>query len=344
MSDIPFNELRSLEDIAQWVSVTRDRLEEYVSAPDQREFWSVHDLPKKGRRKLEKRRVYEAHRWLATVHRDLAVAIGSVTTYGEHVQAFCPGASVYKNAKRHLGHRHLLLLDIEGFFEAIDTERVSRDFELLGCSPEVATILGRLCTLDGFLPPGGRASPILANRVCRALDAELLALAGATGATYTRYADDIAISGARVPLQRSVEEVVRRHGFAVRRDKCRSVIRGQGQFVTGLSVDDQSQPPCPRIPRRIKRRLRLVTYYAAKHGIVGHVARGAVELLRAGDAEAEFNHVDGLINFVVGVEPRLGKALRERWRAAWQLDIDREKAERRREAEQDAEEGERGRG
>ncbi len=335
MTTIPFDELRDIDDVAHWVNTGRERLDEYLSADSQVSFWTVHELPKKGRRKGICRRVYEARSWLAAIHRDLAIAIGALTRYDEHVQGYRPGSSILKNAAQHVGHQHLLLLDIEDFFESIDTVRVVEDFALLGANPKVADILGRICTLsgllpNGFLPPGGRASPILSNRACRLMDADLLALAASTGATYTRYADDIAISGDRVPAQGAVEAIVRKHGFAVRREKSRAIVRGQGQFVTGLSVDEQGDHPRPRVPRKLKRRLRLVTHYAAKHGVAGHVAhsRGTARC-----AEDEYNYVNGLINFVMGVERQRGESLRDQWRDAQRFDEHLAQDEARREEE-----------
>src|SRR5690606_30060926 len=110
-------------------------------------------------------------------------------------------------------------------------------------------------------------SPVLANLVCRQLDGDLLALAAAHGAVYTRYADDIALSGERMPESAAVEAILAQHGFALRDGRCYLQRQGRAQFVTGLHVGDASRA---RLPRPLKRRLRLILHYVEKFGVDGH--------------------------------------------------------------------------
>ena len=44
--------------------------------------------------------------------------------------------------------------------------------------------------------------------------------------------------------------------------------RGKNQYVTGLTIFDKNYP---RIPKRMKKKIRLLLYYYKKHGIFSHI-------------------------------------------------------------------------
>ena len=92
------------------------------------------------------------------------------------------------------------------------------------------------------LPQGAPTSPALANLAALALDRRLHALATSLGATYTRYADDLAFSGDR-SFARSAERFATRAaaialeaGFHINHRKTRLMRASVRQHLAGLTV------------------------------------------------------------------------------------------------------------
>jgi len=284
-----------------------------ASATDQLQFYDKISLPKKGRtRRGEFRVVYKAKlQVLRVLQKNIATALSMCTVFADCVQGFTAKRSIVTNARVHLGAKILIHADIKDFFDSIKLGQIEEAFQSLGCNTQVSSTLSKICSLNGFLPQGSSASPIIANMVCRGLDTDFLTLARATESTYTRYADDITFSGAAVPQEDAIQRLLNKHGFELRSGKCRTQKKGKAQYVTGLSITDTF---CPRISRRVKSRLRLELYYVRKFGMEDHLAH-------IGNQEPQSwaeNRIDGWIKFIHSVEPAKAKVFATQWADAMQ--------------------------
>src|SRR5438034_755250 len=83
-----------------------------------------------------------------------------------------------------------------GFLKKILSPGAAGGLPPAGRLAVAAALLTKLCTHDGSLPQGAPTSPRLSNLVNHRLDARLFALARKRNVAYSRYADDITISGA----------------------------------------------------------------------------------------------------------------------------------------------------
>jgi hypothetical protein len=314
MTTSRFSDLLDLDTLARATGVGLAKIESYARSNIQAEAYQLLKIPKRGRRRAGQfRLVYKARQqWLADLHRAVALMVTAATPLGAHVQGFVQGRSIRSNAQQHLGARWVLHGDIEGFFDAITTAQVQRGFVALGAAPEVADCLARACTIDGLLRQGTRCAPAVANLVCRSLDMDLLALAEAHRCIYTRYADDLTFSGEEVPRSEAVQAVLQQHGFKLRDGHCHVQRRGRAQFVTGLHVGDALQA---RLPRRLKRRLRLVLHFVEKFGVDAHFAQ-APRGRAAGIQEAL--GLAGMLRYVKSIEPDLAKKLMQQYRVGSQ--------------------------
>jgi hypothetical protein len=210
---------------------------------------------------------------------------------------FRRGRSVVTHAQAHAGREVLLRFDLEQFFASVDRGRVDGIFRTAGYPEAVASILAALClnvvpaaewaavplpddprALDAHrrlgrrlaaphLPQGAPTSPALASLAAFGLDVRLDALARRLGATYTRYADDLAFSGEmqllRVApaLRAAVDEIVRAEGFHLNPHKSRLTTRAGRQQVCGVVVNAH-----PNVSRRDYDRLKAIVHNAARHG------------------------------------------------------------------------------
>ncbi|MGR3909575.1 reverse transcriptase family protein [Burkholderia sp. SR8] len=181
---------------------------------------------------------------------------------------FRHGRGIVSFAAPHADRDVVIRFDLADFFVSVRAAQVRALFATLGYPAEVARTLTALCTnrvpsarllapdlRDRFdwtsrqryrnrhLPQGAPTSPALANLCAFRLDMRLAALARSLGATYTRYADDLAFSGggllarAAERLQLRVAAIALEEGFALQPRKTRVMRRGTRQQLAGVVVN-----------------------------------------------------------------------------------------------------------
>lgn len=297
-----FADLVDKDRLAQALGTSEGRLDEYAGHAYQSSFYEVIGIPKRGaKRKGEYRTVHAANeRWLAEMHKRIAVLVNASASFPQCVKGFVPHGSIKANAAPHCRARVVLHADLKDFFDNITLEQVRLAFRNLGATDQIASLLARLSTIDGYLRQGTRCSPAIANAVCCDLDADLLALAATVDAVYTRYADNLTFSGDRVPAAADVDRIVRGHNFELR-GACTEQHRGRRQFVTGLAVTDAQ----PRLPRKLKKQMRLVMHFVENYGVDDHFerVRSPYPVTEAG--------IEGMLRFMHSIEPRFAGKLQK---------------------------------
>ncbi len=183
-------------------------------------------------------------------------------------KAYGDGCSIRDNARFHLRQKVVLLVDIADFFPSIKLKHVNRLFRDIGYRKDVAAMLSGIATLKGCLPQGAPTSPHIANLVCRRIDARIAGFCIPRKIRFTRYADDIAISGdfdpaALIPF---ICKVLGDEGFSMATRKTRVRYPHQRQCVTGVIVNSHRQ-----VDRSVRRRLRQEAYYISRYGLVDHM-------------------------------------------------------------------------
>ena len=291
-------DLRTIDEVAQATGLDRVRLEEYASAKLQVAYYQTIAIPKRGRRRGGQYRLVHKSQsdWLRQFHHEIARLLAAAVTFPDCVQGFVQRRSAVSNARLHLNSPVVRHADLEDFFDTITMGQVQDVFVSLGCTAPIASLLARATTIDGFLRQGTRCSPTLANCVCRGLDKVLGALAQTSQARYSRYADNLTFSGETVPDLAQIRVAVTNAGFRLRDQGCYTQYKGRCQYVTGLTVGHSDQP---RLPKRMKRNLRLVLHYIEALGSEAHFERvGQHSTYKNSRA------VCGAIRFCYSVEPR----------------------------------------
>ena len=168
------------------------------------------------------------------------------------------------NAEVHVNKKEILSFDFKDFYPNISHHRIYHLFRHeLNCSPEVASLLTKLCTIRDQVPQGGCMSTDLANLVCRKLDARLKGLSKAFGIDYTRFNDDIYFSGDNIPENfiRKAKKIIMENGFNLNQEKESLRGKDQHQIVTKLTVNRKK----PIVPREKKREWRAEKHNFEKH-------------------------------------------------------------------------------
>lgn len=171
------------------------------------------------------------------------------------------GRSNVCNAAQHLGARSVLCLDIKDFFGSIGFEKVIEIFHDVGYPHNVSFLLARLCTRFGFLPQGAASSPQLSNIIMFNVDERLTRECSARGYRYTRYVDDITISGDDLTraFADEVSAAISILGLFINDSKTRLQI-GRKKIVTGISIGSGAL----KLPRKMRRRFKNDAFLSLK--------------------------------------------------------------------------------
>jgi RNA-directed DNA polymerase len=243
---------------------------------------------------------------------------------------FVKGRSIKTFVAPHVGKRVVLRMDLRDFFPTFGGVRIQNVFRTLGYPEAVADLLGGICTnatprdvwkdlepqVDGqtlndarrfyawpHLPQGAPSSPALANISFYRADCRLSALAKSAGASYTRYADDLAFSGDQEFEKRierfriHVAAVLQQEGFRVNHSKTRVMRRGVRQHLAGLVANQKLN-----VVRRDFDQLKAVLTNCVRHGPESQ-NRERLPHFR--------EHLQGRVSFVEMVNPAKGRRLKE---------------------------------
>jgi len=184
----------------------------------------------------------------------------------EAAAAYESGRSISDNAHAHSGARSIMKLDFRDFFSSIKTA----DFVALMdqrntpfSSSDRSLLLRLLFWGKGGHDPvclsiGAPSSPKISNIIMYDIDRLASAYCAQIGVTYTRYADDVTVSGNTIEKLNSFErifrDIVSRAPYPRLRfnNKKRGVyVRGQRQMVTGLILKPEGGVSIGRERKRL---------------------------------------------------------------------------------------------
>jgi RNA-directed DNA polymerase len=288
LSDLAICLQESVEDL-DWFS---DRKGMQRVTPDgplshYRYYW----VPKRrGRCRLieaPKSRLREIQRLLLTS------VLGKIPVH-DAAHGFRKGRSIGTHTAPHVGRKMLLRLDLQDFFPTVPPSRLVCILMLAGYPEAVARLITRLCTnwtpaavwnawpfpddhgqrrvseslyQQHHFPQGSPASPAIANICAFRLDCRLNGLARASGAAYTRYADDLLFSGDE-DFRRCVDQfritvaaIVLEEGFCVNHHKTAVMADSVRQLAVGLVLNTK-----PNTPRDEYDRLKAILHQSRLHG------------------------------------------------------------------------------
>ena len=191
------------------------------------------------------RQTFDAMGQLKEIHQRLKLNVFSKVNFPEYLQGSLKGRDYVTNASIHKGKQILICEDVKGFFPSVSAAFV----EDVWCgffrfSPDVAKLLTRLTTKDGYVPQGAITSSFLANLVMWRYEPWLHAKFAQRGITYSRYVDDMAMSSAthldketQTWVIAQVYGMLAQHGLKASRKKHEVFSASQAMIATKLTVN-----------------------------------------------------------------------------------------------------------
>ena len=154
------------------------------------------------------------------------------------------GDNQIQNVSPHRENRYVFKVDLRNFFNSVDYEKVKKVFISLGCSEEEANILTRLTTYNYYIPQGVPTSSILASICLRNCDKHIENLCKQLGGmVYTRYLDDITISGESKitsKTQAKIEAIISQEGLEINKEKTKVFdTRNEPCKITGIILQNK---------------------------------------------------------------------------------------------------------
>ncbi len=308
--------------LADWLGLTIGELDWFA------------DVQGRNDRQLDRRLRHYTHVWVAKrggrqrllevpkprikgIQRTILRAIVERIPPHPAAHGFVRGRSIRSFAEPHVDRRIVWRLDLKDFFPSVRASRVHATFCSAGYPPLIARYLTGLCTtrlpsdirspdptanLDLYrnrhLPQGTPTSPALANLCAYRLDLRLASWVAASGSTYTRYADDLAFSGALRPeFRRGVLRIVFEEGFRPNAAKSRWMTPAGRQHLAGVVVNRHVN-----VGRAEFDELKAILTNCVRHGPANQ-NRGGVPDFRA--------HLLGRIAHVAMLNADRGRKLRE---------------------------------
>jgi len=145
---------------------------------------------------------------------------------------FRKGRSITDAASMHVNKDWIITIDIKDFFPSITKDMLCAF--LSEYEAEVATYKNRLTQ-------GSPCSPIISNIVFLELDNVFFEYFEVREISYSRYADDITISGMRSPkweYVKYIDDKLKENEFRINKEKIKFMFKNGSQRVLGIKVND----------------------------------------------------------------------------------------------------------
>lgn len=243
------------------------------------------------------RTLYMPDDLLKMVQKKIAKVILAYEPVSKYATAYKIGASIQKNAKKHVGKEKILKLDIYRFFDNIKYWLVKDIvFPEERFSEQNRILLSVLCFYNDVLPQGAPTSPIITNIIMREFDETVGNWCKEKDINYTRYCDDMTFSGSfdEKEIIEFVSTELKKLGLLLNKRKTVVANNSQRQFVTGIIVNKKINTPL-----EYRKKLRQEVYYCRKFGVAEHLKRIGSDL----SPQEYLNNLFARLNYALCTSP-----------------------------------------
>ena len=274
-------QLSPMKKIGVMLGVSGSLISRMAQSQYQQKYYREYTIKKKsgGERKISAPRVF-----LKVVQRFIKDVLIQNLPVHNSVYSFQKNKNIIENATPHVGNDHMFTMDIEDFFGSITTKNIKNMLHEFYELDDMLNLIADLCTKDNVLPQGAPTSPILSNAYLYNFDSIIYNECKNKEITYTRYADDICISGNNkqnlLDMKNFISKKIQNYDLKLNKNKTRYMPYYRQQRVAGVVVNTEPSPS-----RYWVRKLRQRMYFAEKFGIddesVYNTLKGRVAYLQS---------------------------------------------------------------
>ncbi|TCJ37386.1 reverse transcriptase family protein [Parafrankia sp. BMG5.11] len=207
---------------------------------------------------------------LKKLQRSILTSILDVAAPHKQATAFFRGCSIIQNARQHHNKHYMFKTDIRSFFGSITTEDITTTLRrfIPNLSQKNLEALTKVLSCDGTLPQGAPTSPHVSNLHMRDFDELVSSQAKKHKCSYTRYADDIAVSSDNKFAVHQMSEIVGdalgNARFTQNTRKTHLLGKFDRKIVTGLDVSGDHIRPTKKFRKTTKAMVRVFIVHDRK--------------------------------------------------------------------------------
>ncbi len=143
---------------------------------------------------------------------------------------------------------------------------------LIGFSKSTAKLIANLTTVDGYLAAGFSTSTTIANLIFYDLDSRISGITTSYNFEYSRYGDDIILSGEYYPMRliKKISTILLHSGFRIQYSKSKILTQHESRIALGLNLNIKVNPS-----RATRKRLRAICNNCYSNGINSQIPTGS---------------------------------------------------------------------
>lgn len=238
----------------------------------------------------------------------------------EVVFSYRKGVNVVDAVEKHSENKYFFQSDIENFFGSINRELISNTILAAVELCPIADIedwldrIMELVTVDGVLPPGYPTSPAISNACLYAFDKKFIGWCDSNSLTYTRYADDIIVSGKSeeqmhllIPKITELLDAEFGKGMKLNSNKTKFIRPGEKVRILGVAILPNGKVS---VDGRLKKHSETAMHLLLKD------KKMFASFLKEEDVEKSLKKFSGQLNYINTVDPSFLDKLRKRYGAA----------------------------
>lgn len=238
----------------------------------------------------------------------------------EVVFSYRKGVNVVDAVEKHSESKYFFQSDIEDFFGSINRELISNTILAAVELCPIADIedwldrIMELVTVDGVLPPGYPTSPAISNACLYAFDKKFIGWCDSNSLTYTRYADDIIVSGKSeeqmhllIPKITELLDAEFGKGMKLNSNKTKFIRPGEKVRILGVAILPNGKVS---VDGRLKKHSETAMHLLLKD------KKMFASFLKEEDVEKSLKKFSGQLNYINTVDPSFLDKLRKKYGAA----------------------------